>query len=84
MDADPAGVCEVNPVFGDHLSHELFTKLCQRGMHLITGIRRNMRDYLMPLADKLSIEGDDHDLVQVMPIDGSADSLLCGPEHSQR
>jgi hypothetical protein len=25
----------------------------QRGLHLITGIRRNMRNHLMPLADKL-------------------------------
>ncbi len=35
--------------------HELFTKLWQRGLHLITGIRRNMRNYLMPLADKIML-----------------------------
>ena len=29
--------------------------LWQRGLHLITGIRRNMRNYLMPLADKIML-----------------------------
>ena len=33
----------------------LFNKLWQRGLHLITGIRRNMRNHLMPLADKLML-----------------------------
>jgi len=33
----------------------LFRTLWQRGLHLITGIRRNMRSYLMPLADKLML-----------------------------
>ena len=36
-----------------YIGHALFTKLWQRGLHLITGIRRNMRNHLMPLADKL-------------------------------
>src|ERR687886_902391 len=36
-----------------YIGHELFTKLWQRGLHLITSIRRNMRNHLMPLADKV-------------------------------
>ncbi|MFL5285710.1 MAG: IS982 family transposase [Rhodopila sp.] len=36
-----------------YISRALFTKLWQRGLHLITGIRRTMRNYLMPLAEKL-------------------------------
>ena len=35
-----------------YIGRGLFSKLWQRGLHLITGIRRNMRNYLMPLADK--------------------------------
>ena len=38
-----------------YIGHALFTKLWQRGLHLITGIRRNMRNYLMPLAEKLML-----------------------------
>jgi IS5 family transposase len=38
-----------------YIGHELFRKLWQRGLHLITGIRRNMRNHLMPLADKLML-----------------------------
>jgi Transposase DDE domain len=38
-----------------YISRELFSKLWQRGLHLITGIRRNMRNHLMPLADKLML-----------------------------
>src|SRR5689334_12399872 len=30
-------------------------KLWRRGLHLITSIRRNMRNYLMPLADKVML-----------------------------
>src|ERR1700739_4143010 len=30
-------------------------KLWQRGLHLIPSIRRNMRNYLMPLADKIML-----------------------------
>jgi len=35
-----------------HIGRDLFRKLWQRGLHLITGIRRNMQNHLMPLADK--------------------------------
>jgi hypothetical protein len=38
-----------------YISRELFTRLWKRGLHLITGIRRNMRNHLMPLADKLML-----------------------------
>ena len=36
-----------------YISKELFAKLWRRGLHLITGIRRNMKNYLMLLIDKL-------------------------------
>jgi len=36
-----------------YIGRELFTKLWRRGLHLITSIRRNMRNYPMPLADKI-------------------------------
>lgn len=35
------------------ISQDLFKKLFQRGLKLITGIRRNMKNYLMPLIEKL-------------------------------
>ena len=38
-----------------YISHEMFTKLWQRGLHLITGIRRNMRNHLMLLGDKIML-----------------------------
>jgi hypothetical protein len=38
-----------------YISREVFSKLWQRGLHLITGIRRNMQNHLMPLADKLML-----------------------------
>jgi hypothetical protein len=38
-----------------YIGRELFSKLWQRGLHLITGIRRNMRNYLMPWADKIML-----------------------------
>jgi IS5 family transposase len=38
-----------------YIGHELFQKLWQRGLHLITGIRRNMKNYLMPIADKIML-----------------------------
>src|ERR1700745_716026 len=38
-----------------YIGHELFKKLWQRGLHLITSIRRNMKNYLMPLADKIML-----------------------------
>ena len=36
-----------------YIGQALFKALRQRGLHLITGIRRNMKNYLAPLADKL-------------------------------
>lgn len=38
-----------------YISHELFVSLLQKGVQLITGIRRNMKNYLMPLWDKLML-----------------------------
>jgi hypothetical protein len=38
-----------------YVGNELFRKLWRRGLHLITGIRRNMRNYLMPMADKIML-----------------------------
>ena len=38
-----------------YIGRELFTKLWQRSLHLITSIRRNMRNDLMPLADKIML-----------------------------
>lgn len=36
-----------------YISKDLFKTLWHRGLHLITGIRRNMKNCLMPLIDKL-------------------------------
>jgi hypothetical protein len=36
-----------------YISQEMFSRLWQRGLHLITGIRRNMRTHLMLLGDKI-------------------------------
>ena len=36
-----------------YISQKLFAALWRRGLKLITGIRRNMRNHLMPLLDKL-------------------------------
>ena len=38
-----------------YIGQELFQKLWRRGLHLITGIRRNMKNYLLPIADKLML-----------------------------
>ena len=38
-----------------YISRAVFTKLWQRGLHLITGIRRNMRNHLMLLGDKIML-----------------------------
>jgi hypothetical protein len=38
-----------------YIGRELFSKLWQWGLHLITSIRRNRRNYLMPLADKIML-----------------------------
>ena len=42
-------------VFADkgYLSQALLKRLWQRGLHLVTSIRRNMKNYLMPMLDKL-------------------------------
>lgn len=46
-------------VFGDkgYISKDLFSKLWNRGLQLITGIRKNMKNYLMPLLDKIMLRG---------------------------
>jgi hypothetical protein len=38
-----------------YIGRALFNKRWQRGLHLITTIRRNMRNYRMPLADKIML-----------------------------
>ena len=38
-----------------YISSKLFKTLWQRGLHLITGIRKNMKNYLMPMLDKLML-----------------------------
>jgi hypothetical protein len=38
-----------------YIGHALFHTLWRRGLHLITSIRRNMKNYLMPLADKIML-----------------------------
>ena len=42
-------------IVGDkgYISRHLFQELWKRGLHLITSIRRNMKNYLMPLLHKL-------------------------------
>src|SRR3990167_9048924 len=35
------------------ISQDIFKKLFQRGLKLITGIRKNMKNYLMPLIEKI-------------------------------
>jgi len=36
-----------------YISQKLFAKLWNRGLHLIVGIRKNMKNHLMPMLDKL-------------------------------
>ncbi len=47
--------CLTGKLFGDrgYISQELFDKLFQRGLQLITRIKKNMKNKLMPLLDKL-------------------------------
>lgn len=47
----------VGKIYADrgYIGKELFTRLWRRGLHLITGIRRNMKNYLMPMADKIML-----------------------------
>jgi IS5 family transposase len=61
-----------------YIGHELFKRLWRRGLHLITGIRRNMRNHLMPLADKLMLR-------KRFLIETVLDILKCemGLEHSR-
>ena len=61
-----------------YISHEVFTKLWQRGLHLITGIRRNMRNHLMLLGDKILLR-------KRFVIETVLDILKCdmGLEHSR-
>ena len=42
-------------LFGDrgYISKELFETCWQKGVHLVTSVRRNMKNTLLPLADKL-------------------------------
>jgi hypothetical protein len=42
-------------LYGDkgYISQALFTKLFRRGLRIITGIKANMRNYLMSLSDKI-------------------------------
>jgi hypothetical protein len=44
-------------LYGDrgYISKELFATLRQQGVHLMTGIRRNMKNRLLPLWDKLML-----------------------------
>ncbi len=36
-----------------YISQKLFAQLWRRGLHLLTGIRKNMKNHLMPMFDKL-------------------------------
>ncbi len=36
-----------------YISKKLFARLWRQGLHLITGIRRNMKNHLMPVRDKM-------------------------------
>lgn len=49
----------VGKLFGDrgYISKDLFAALWNQGVHLITGIRRNMKNKLMPLQDKVMLRG---------------------------
>jgi hypothetical protein len=60
------------------ISRAVFTKLWQRGLHLITGIRRNMRNHLMLLGDKIMLR-------KRFVIETVFDILKCdmGLEHSR-
>ena len=61
-----------------YISREEFRKLWQRGLHLITGIRRNMRNHLMLLGDKIMLR-------KRFVIETVLDILKCemGLEHSR-
>src|SRR4029079_13750544 len=61
-----------------YISREVFRKLWQRGLHLITGIRRNMRNHLMLLDEKIMLR-------KRFVIETVFDILKCemGLEHSR-
>jgi hypothetical protein len=61
-----------------YISHEMVHTLWQRGLHLITGIRRNMRNHLMPMGDKIMLR-------KRFVIETVLDILKCemGLEHSR-
>ncbi len=40
-----------------YISKNLFSKLWKKGLHLITGIKKNIKNYLMPMLDKLMLRG---------------------------
>jgi len=40
-----------------YISKDLFAKLWEQGVHLVTGIKRNMKNRLLPLIDKLMLRG---------------------------
>jgi hypothetical protein len=44
-------------LFGDkgYISQKLFDELFQRGLHLVTGIKKNMKNKFMPLFDKIML-----------------------------
>ena len=44
-------------IFGDkgYISQKLFNELFQRGLHLVTGIKKNMKNKFMPLFDKIML-----------------------------
>lgn len=46
-------------LFGDrgYISKDLFAALWNKGIHLVTGIKRNMKNRLLPLMDKLMLRG---------------------------
>ena len=46
-------------VFTDkgYISQDLFSKLWNRGLQLIHGIRKNMKNHIMPLLDKTMLRG---------------------------
>lgn len=39
-----------------YISRNLFHKIYQRGLLIITGIKKNMKDYLIPLLDKIMLK----------------------------
>ncbi|WP_375327175.1 IS982 family transposase [Candidatus Tisiphia endosymbiont of Nemotelus uliginosus] len=47
----------IGKCYGDkgYLSKELFCRLYHRGLVLITGIKKNMQNYLMPIIDKIML-----------------------------